>query len=223
MAVQTAKISVQNRTELGSRAMGRLRATGIMPAVIYGHKQAVLPIKMNRKEITNHIDKGSHVFELDVEGATETVLIKDAQYDYLGTFLIHVDFTRVRLDEKVTVTVPVELKGTPKGEADGGKLQQLIADLQVECLVLDIPSIIRHVVTDMGMDSVLHVKELKLPDGVRCLQDGDQVVAMVREVKEEEAAAAVEAAATVEPEVIGKKDKEAAAEGAAAPAPAAKK
>jgi large subunit ribosomal protein L25 len=138
------------------------------------------------------------------------------QYDHLGLEVIHVDFARVSLDEKVEVTVPVELKGEPKGEKDGGVLQQIINELEVECLVTDIPDRIVHNVSEMALDDVLHIKDLQLPSGVRVLQDGELIVAQVREIKEEEVApAAVEGEA--EPEVIGKKaEEEAPAEGAAA-------
>ena len=205
MAVHTVKVKAQNRTELGSRAMKRLRDKGQMPAVIYGHKQAVLPITMNHKEISAQLNSGAYLFELEVDGALETVLVKEAQYDYLGIELLHVDFARVSLDERVEVSIPLELRGTPKGEAEGGKLQQLIAELQLECLVIEIPEFIRHSVVEMGMDSVLHIKDIPLPANVRCLQDGELVVAMVREVKEE---AAEIPAAEIEPEVIGDKGEE---------------
>jgi large subunit ribosomal protein L25 len=121
--------------------------------------------------------------------------------------VIHVDFARVSLDEKVEVTVPVELKGTPKGEADGGVLQQIIAELEVECLVTDIPDAIRHNVSEMAIDDVLHVKDLKMPTGVRPLQDAEAIVALVKEVIEEAAPVAAEAE-TAEPEVIGRKPEE---------------
>ena len=138
---------------------------------------------------------GAHLFDLDLDGKSETVLVKEAQYDHLGIELIHVDFARVSLDEKVKVTVPLELKGTPKGEDDGGELQQIIAELEVECLVLEIPEVIRHNVSEMGMDSVLHIKDIKLPAASSCLQDGELIVAMVREVKEEVVAPVVAEAA----------------------------
>ena len=92
-------------------------------------------------------------------------------------------------------------------------LQQIVAELEIECLVTDIPDAIRHNVTEMGKDSVLHVKELTLPNGVRVLQDEDLIVAMVREIEEQTEAADAEAAA--EPEVIGKGKEDEAAEGAA--------
>jgi large subunit ribosomal protein L25 len=223
MAVQSAQVSAQARSEKGSRANKRLRDKGLLPGVIYGHKEAVVPITLPRKEVTNHIARGAHLFDLAIDGKSEKVLIKEVQYDHLGNDLIHVDFTRVSLDEKVEVTVPLELKGTPKGEEEGAVLQQIVAELEVECLVTEIPEAIRHNVTEMGKDSVLHIKDLTLPPGVRCLQDGELIVATVREILEE--AAPVEAAeGAAEPEVIGKGKEEAAEEGAeGAAAPAAEK
>jgi large subunit ribosomal protein L25 len=152
------------------------------------------------------------------------VLVKEVQFDHLGIEIIHVDFARVSLDEKVEVTVALELKGTPKGEAEGGVLQQIINELEIECLVTDIPEIIRHNVSDMEKDAVLHIRDLKLPTGVRVLQDADLIVATVKEIVEQ-APAAVEEAAAAEPEVIGRKptDEEAAAEGGEAAPKAEKK
>jgi large subunit ribosomal protein L25 len=98
--------------------------------------------------------------------------------------------------------VPLLLKGDPKGEAEGGVLQQVVADLEIECLVTQIPSEIRHNVSNMALNDVLHIKDLQLPDGVRALQDAELIVATVKEIVEE-APAEVEAGAA-EPEVIGK-------------------
>jgi large subunit ribosomal protein L25 len=154
------------------------------------------------------------VFDLAIDGKSEKVLVKDVQYDHLGAEVLHVDFARVSLDERVEVTVPLELRGTPKGEADGGVLQQLVAELEIECLVTDIPDAIRHNVSEMGLDTDLHVRDLQLPPGVKALQDEDLVLAQVREVKEEEVAP-TEVAEGGEPEVIGRKPEE-GEEGAAA-------
>lgn len=217
MATNTVKVKAQNRSQKGTRAMRRLRSEGLLPGVIYGHKQSVLPISLDRRELSKQLSHGAHVFEIDVDGSNETVLVKEAQYDHLGIELIHVDFARVSLDETVEVTVPLELRGKPMGEEEGGKLQQLIAELHVECRVLEIPEFIRHDVSGMGMDSVLHIKDIKLPANVRCLQDGELIAAMVREVKEEVAAAPVEAVAAAEPEVIGAKEREEKAAAEAAP------
>jgi large subunit ribosomal protein L25 len=217
MATQSAQVTAQPRNQLGSRANKRLRDTGLLPGVIYGHKEAVIPVTLPKKEVVIHLNKGTHLFDLALGDKSEKVLVKEVQYDHLGSEVIHIDFARVSLDEKVEITVPLELKGTPAGEADGGVLQQILSELEIECLVTDIPNVIRANVADMKLNDVLHIKDLQLPAGVKVLQDEDLIVATVKEVAEEETTEAAEGE-TAEPEVIGKKkeegeEAEAAAEG----------
>ena len=218
MATQSANVTAEPRNQLGSRANKRLRDSGKLPGVIYGHKEAVVTITLPKKETVNHLKHGAHVFDLAVDGKSEKCLVKEVQYDHLGIEVLHVDFARVSLDEKVEVTVPVELKGEPKGEKDGGVLQQIINELEVECLVTDIPDKIVHNVSEMALDDVVHVKDLKLPAGVRPLADGELIVAQVKEIKEEEVAPAAAEGEAAEPEVIGKKPEEGEEAAAAAPA-----
>src|SRR3981081_4369353 len=141
---QTATISAKPRSALGSRANKRLRDAGHLPGVIYGHKEAVVPVTLPKKDVVNHLNRGAHLFDIQLDGKSQKVLIKEGQYDHLGMEVLHVDFARVSLDEKVEITVALELRGTPKGEEDGGVLQQVLNELHVECLVTDIPNIIRH-------------------------------------------------------------------------------
>jgi len=211
MASQSAQLTAKVRGELGSRRNKRLRDAGFVPGVIYGHKEAVVPVTVPKKELVGHLNHGAHLFSLALDGKSENVLVKDVQYDHLGIEVLHVDFTRVDLNERVEVTVPLILKGEPKGEAEGGVLTQVISDIQIECLVTQIPEDIKHNVSDMGLNDVVHISDLKLPDGVRALQDPDQIVASVKEIAEEAPAEVAEGAA--EPEVIGKAEE--GAEGAA--------
>ena len=215
MAAKSAQVTAKTRSELGSRANKRLREAGLLPGVVYGHKEAVIPITLQRKEVVTSLNLGAHVFDLNLDGKSEKVLVKDVQFDHLGTEVIHVDLARVSLTEKVKVSVPVELKGEPKGTADGGVLQQVMKQFEIECLVLEIPEVLRHNVTEMALNDVLHVKDIAVPNGVRVLHDGDLIVATVKEVKELVVEAPVEGTAA-EPEVIGRKptDEEAAAAGA---------
>lgn len=211
---ETAQIKAQPRQQLGTRANRRLRATGALPGVIYGHKEAIVPITLPAKEVTFHLDHGRHLFSLDLEGRSENVLIKEVQYDHLGKQLIHVDFTRVNLDERVEVTVSIELRGESLGQKEGGVLQQVITELEIECLVTEIPDVIRHDISDLPLDGEVRISDLKLPQGIKVLQDADQVVCAVHTVKEEALDTADEAASD-EPEVIGRKadaDQEAAGE-----------
>jgi large subunit ribosomal protein L25 len=225
MATQSANVSAKSRSELGSRANKRLRDAGHLPGVVYGHKEAVVPVTLPRKEVVNFLNKGAHLFDLDLDGKSQKVLVKDVQYNHLGTEIIHVDFARVSLDEKVKVTIPIELKGKPKGEADGGVLHQVMAQIEVECLVLEIPDAIRHSIAEMALNDVLHVKDIQWPKGVRPIPSGDLIIATVREVLEVVAEVAPAEAGAAEPEVIGKKaeDEAAAAEGAAGAKPGAAK
>ena len=219
MATQSAQVNAKQRKELGSRANKRLRDSGFVPGVVYGHKEAVIPVTLPKKELTSHIDHGTHLFDLALDGKSEKVLVKEVQYDHLGIEIIHVDFARVSLDEKVELTVPLELKGTPKGEAEGAVLQQIISELEIEFLVTDIPEAIRHNVSEMEKDSVLHIGDLKLPPGVRVLQDAELIVAMVREIQEVAPTEVTEAGAA-EPEVIGRKPAEGEEAAPAGEAPA---
>src|SRR5215471_5316126 len=129
MASQTAQLTAKVRSELGSRANKRLRDSGFIPGVIYGHKEAVVPVTLPRKETVGHISRGAHLFDLAIDGKSEKVLVKEVQYDHLGLHVIHVDFARVSLDERVEVTVPIELKGEPK-EEEGGVITQVINELE---------------------------------------------------------------------------------------------
>jgi large subunit ribosomal protein L25 len=215
MAKQSIQLKAEPRSALGSRANKRLRDSGFVPGVVYGHKEAVVPVTLPKKEISTHLAKGAHVFDLTLSGKSEKVLVKDVQFDHLGIEVLHVDFARVSLDERVEVTVPLELKGTPKGEADGGVLQQIVAELEIECVVTDIPDVITHNVSEMAIDDVVHIKDLKLPPGAKALQDADLIVAMVKVIEEEAGAPAAEGE-TAEPEVIGRKPEDGeAAEGEA--------
>jgi len=210
---QTAQLSVQLRNELGSRRTKRLRDKGFVPGVIYGHKEAVIPVTLPKRELVHYLDHGTHVFELGMDGKNETVLVKDVQYDHLGIDVLHVDFARVDLNERVEVSVPLVLRGEPKGEKENGVLQQIVSDLEIECLVTQIPSEIRHNVSDLGLDDEVRIKDLKFPEGVKPLQDPELIVAAVREIKEEVPAEAVVEEGAAEPEVIGrgKEEEEAAA------------
>ena len=207
MATQSINIAAEPRSALGSRANKRLRDSGKVPGVVYGHKEAVVPVSLPKKELVNHLNHGTHVFDLSLDGKAEKVLVKEVQYDHLGIEVLHVDFARVSADERVEVTVPLVLKGEPAGESEGGVLQQIVSELEIECLVTDIPHEIVHNVSEMKLDDVLHIKELKLPPGVKAMQDEDLVVAQVKTIEEEAAAPAAEEGAA-EPEVIGRKPEE---------------
>jgi len=204
-----AVIKATERPELGTRKVRRLRAKGLIPAVVYGHGEQAQSITLNEHEVELAILHGERLLELDVDGKMQNVLIKDVQHDTFGHAVLHVDLTRVDLDERVEVTVPIVLKGTPIGVTDeDGMLQQTTTEVSVECPVRAIPDEIAVTVTGLRVGDTLNVSDLPLPDGAKILDDAETHVASVRVVAEEVEEEAVVEGTGVEPEVIGEKPEE---------------
>ena len=208
--MEIVTVKAEPRAALGTRAARALRATGRLPVIIYGHGEKPEMVSLPRHDVEVALTHGARTLEVALSGTTKKYLIKDVQYDHLGHDPIHLDLTRVDLDERVTVRVGVELRGVPKGVSDGGVLDQHLADLGIECLVTEIPETLRPIVTELGLGESLLVKDLEMPAGVVALVDPDDRVATVRalvEAAEPEAAEEAEEA-TAEPEVIGRVRKE---------------
>ncbi len=202
---KATELKAQPRTELGSLATRKIRRQGFLPGVIYGHKKDTVSVSVPADDFIGMLKHGAHLFELKMPSQSETVLVKEVQYDHLGTNPIHVDFTRVDLNERVPVSVPLVLRGTPAGASAGGVLQQILMDIEIECLVTDIPEQIRANVAKLELNQSLHANEIQLPEGAKLLTNPEAVVAVVSLIAEEEAATAVPGAeAASEPEVITK-------------------
>ncbi len=229
MSHEVPVLEVKPRDRMGSRYSKRLRATGRLPAIIYGHGTKPTAICVEAKGVLSALKRGLHVFELCLEGgAKETCLVKDLQFGWLGDDVVHIDFTRVNLDEEVTVSVGLHFIGVPEAAKKiGSVLTHDIAELQVRCKVRDIPESIRIDLTHMAGD-LMQVSELKLPPGVTAMSTPHAALARVVVVLEEAAGEAATATATAEPEVLTAKKEEGAVAGAddkkkAAPAAEEKK
>ncbi len=200
----------KRRTELGTRASKALRATGMLPVIIYGHGETPEAVSLQLHDVRVALAHGARTLQVKHGRAKKQYLIKDVQYDHLGQMPIHLDLTRVDLDERVKVRVGIELRGVPKGVAEGGVLDQYMADLEVECLVREIPETLHPLVIELALGDSLLVKDLELPAGVIALAEPDARVATVRAMAEAPEPEASEEAAeeTSQPEVIGRVRKE---------------
>lgn len=202
-------LAAERRETRGRAAAHRLRAGGMVPAVLYGHKAEVLSLAVPGGDVSAALESGARVVTLQLDGNEESALIKEVQYDALGDDIIHVDFARVALDEKVTVHLEILLHGTPKGAQEGGVVGQPLKSLEVECLAQSVPENLRVEIGHLDIGDAVHVREIELPEGITPLIDGSTAVVIVhRPVKEAEpepAEPAEEAAA--EPERIGEKEK----------------
>ena len=225
MLQENVVIEVEKRTETGKNACNRLRAKDLIPGVLYGgHSGAEsLPLSVARKELLGLFRKGLHqnaVFLLHVKGTDEKphVMVRDVTVSPLTRALLHLDFVRILLDRKLKVKVPVETTGTAIGVKQGGLLDVVTRELEVECLPADIPASIRVDVSGLDAGNVLRVTDLVLGEKLHVLGDTDRVIAHVVVHRGEEAPAAeAAAAAPAEPEVVkkGKKEEEGAAKPAA--------
>jgi large subunit ribosomal protein L25 len=198
-------LKTQPRKEHGKMHARRLRRQGLVPGVIYGHKEATLAVSCDGEVLGHAVRHGVRVLDVQAGGKVEKALIKELQWDHLGKEILHVDFARVAADERVEVNVRVELRGTAIGIAAGGVVDQPIHLLPVECLAIAVPDSIRVSVTELQLGQAIHVRELVLPEGVKVLADPEAVVVQViAKLIEPEAAPAPEAAAAepAEPEVI---------------------
>ena len=207
-------LEVSRREKSGKEIAKKLRAAGKVPAVVYGGHKEPVAIEVDRKAVSELVQKSEHgvrsIFLLKMSGTDQQrhAMIKDIQIDPISRRMTHIDFVRVVMDEVVRVTVPVHIVGTAIGVKEGGILDWQVRDLHVECLPNAIPDKIAIDVTALGNHDYYRVSDLKLPEGVKVLEDLERVVVgvtqMRAEVVEPTAEAAVAAATPAEPEVIKK-------------------
>jgi large subunit ribosomal protein L25 len=216
------KIKAERRSDVGRSAARKLKARGIIPAVVYGGKDKPQALQVSARDVDvmlSHASGENILVELEIEGETRTALVQEVQHAPVGSNVLHIDFHAVSMDETLEAEVPLEAFGIANGVKNfGGLLEQSLRTLTVECLPRDLPDRITVDVSNLNIGDSIHVRDIPMPQGVVANQQPDltafSVVAPA--VEEEPVAAATEAAAS--PEVITEKKP---AEGEAAPAGAA--
>lgn len=206
---ETMNIEVQPREETGKNANRRSRGRGKIPAVVYGGGKESVSIEVDRKTLVDTM-KGhageNPIFLLKLGDKERHAMIRNMQIDPLSRQVIHIDFQRVLMDQKVKVAVPVELVGTAVGvKVDGGLLDFVTREVHVECLPGDIPKHLEADVTNLHIGQHFEARELKIPEGVVLLDEPEKVIVSVGHGKLE----AEPAEGTAEPEVIKKTKAEA--------------
>jgi large subunit ribosomal protein L25 len=212
------KLSARPRADVGRNSVKHLRTRGVIPAVIYGHKDQPSNLEINTREIAavlKHAIGENILVELDIAGTPKLSLIQEVQHHPVRGDILHVDFLEVAMDEVLHTEVPIESFGDADGVKNyGGLLEHSLRSLHIECLPKDLPEIIRVDVSTLGLNQSIHVRDLVLPAGVKATSDADLTVFIVAEPKVEvEPVAGAEAPKG--PEVIKeKKPAEGAAEAA---------
>jgi large subunit ribosomal protein L25 len=224
-------LEAQPRTPGNKNAARRVRRDGKVPAVVYGAGKDALSVSVDPRQVKSilHSKTGHNtIFDLTLDGEKTKAMIVDWQYEPIKGALLHIDLKRIAMDKKLVVAVPIMLKGEAAGvKTEGGILEQMLREVELECLPGDIPASIEADVTDLVFGKVIRVEDLPQSDKYKYVTEANQPVAHITTVKEEvvatpEAVAADAAAAPAEPEVI-KKGKQETEEEGGAEAPAEKK
>jgi large subunit ribosomal protein L25 len=204
----TTLIEVQKRTPGGKNVNRRLRKSGIIPAVMYGPGKEPVPVSVDPDIIQDilHSESGHNsIFSINVDGSEQNnAMVKDYQLDPVLGALTHVDFIQIAMDRLLQLTVNIELVGESQGvKIDGGIMDFVTREIEVECLPADIPESIKMEVSQLKINDYIRVKHIEVDSKVKILTDPEVViVTIVPPVKEE--VATEQAAVTDEPEVIKK-------------------
>ncbi len=204
--VELLTLSVERREEVGKRRNRRLRESGKTPAVLYGHKKEVVNLTVPTEMVEAALRDGSRFVQLS-GGVSERVFIKEVQWNVWGDFVLHVDFTRVRADEILQLTIPVVLRGEAPGIKEGGVVKQHLHMIEIEAKPVDVPENILVGINELGFDEQIRIADLDVPEGVKLLADPETIVVECSEqiiIEEPE----TEELEGVEPEIIGREHDE---------------
>ena len=210
----THTLTVERRERMGSRYSKRARAAGKLPCVLYGQEREPAHLLLDAKEAIRFFESGERVFTISTGDAEQTVLLKDLQFDYLGTDVIHCDLIRVDLSQEVEQNVPLHLEGEAKGsKVAGAVLVQKITEVPVKCAVSAIPEELTLDISELDAGGSIALGAVGLPEGVELNGDPESVAVIINVVAEEEVegeGASVEAEA--EPELVGGEEGESGAD-----------
>jgi large subunit ribosomal protein L25 len=221
------KLKAEPRTNVGRAAVHKLRARGLIPAIIYGGDNKPQPLQVAARDINAMMSQASGenvLVELEIagEGSSRTALVQEVQHSPIRGDIRHVDFHAISMDQMIQAEVPLEPTGTSVGvKTFGGLLEQSLRMLAIECLPGDLPDRITVDVSPLNIGDSIHVRDIQFPSGVTPKVQADLTAfSVVAPVVEEEPVVAEAEAAAAGPEVITEKKEE--GEAATAPAAAAK-
>ncbi len=205
-----AVIKAEVRTELGSKHTVALRKSGKLPVIVYGHKEEPVAISFVLHDFVEDLHHGHRLFDVDMSGKKETLMVKALQYDHLGRYVIHADMMRVDLEELVKVVVSIELKGTSKGSHEGGIIDEVLDHLEIECKVTDIPEKFIVPIKELGIGDSVHAGDVELGEGMKLLTDPAALLLTCHLVAAAKSTEELEEELPAGPEVITEKPEEGA-------------
>ncbi len=217
------KLKAEQRSATGRSAVRKLKARGVVPAIIYGAKDKPQPLQVSARDITamlSHASGENILVELEIAGekSNRTALVQEIQHSPVGGAILHIDFHAVSMDQAIQTDVPLEPIGVPEGvKTFGGLLEQSLRSLAIECLPRDLPDRITVDVSKLNIGDSIHVRDIHLPSGVAAKVQADLTAFSVLAPVVEEEPVVAEAEAAAGPEVIKEKKEEGEAAAAAGP------
>lgn len=186
------------RDRAGKGVARKIRAKGLIPAILYGGGENIA-LSLQPQELLKILSAGENtIFQLDLDGEAgvdRKAIVRDLQRDPIRDVVLHADLYKISMDVELTVSVPIVLEGESQAVSDvGGVINQLLDELEIQCLPSLIPHELKIDVSHLGLGDVLHVRDLQIPAGIRVLVDADEVVASVSVPAAEEVAPAAPSA-----------------------------
>ena len=206
------KLNVDIRKEHGTSAARRARLQNKVPAVVYHSGVEATPLSVDKISLNKALRTGQMIFEVNVEDKNQFVLVKEIQYHPVTDEIIHIDFQKVKEDEKISLEVAIRSTGEAQGVKLGGLLVQMLNSVTIKCKPAEIPEFLEIDVTDMEMNTNQFVKDITLPEDVEMITAEDIAVVSVQEPKEEKEEEVVEAAEMDEAEESSSDQEEAQGE-----------
>lgn len=171
-------IEVKTREAVGTSRVQKLRATGLVPAVLYGHGEANINLAIAKDAVNNVVRHGSKMLAL-TGAVQDTALLREVQWDSFGIEILHVDLTRVSKDESVEVTLPVELHGEAPGLGEGGQLKFTTHELTIRCPAGSIPEHLMVSLVNLHLGQSVHANEVTLPAGATMVTPASVVIVQI--------------------------------------------
>ena len=213
---ETIVLKAKVRDGVGSKHARKLREQGMLPAIIYGHKQQPQAASLDLHDFTEALHHGHRLLNVQLGRKKETLLVKDLQYDHLGKYVIHVDLVRVDLAETIKVTVPIEQRGVSKGSHESGMIDEHLDHIEIECKVSDIPEVIPILVKEIGVGDSVYARDVILPEGAKLVTDPGALILHCHLITKVKTTEELEEEMPTAPEVITEKDQEGQVEGSEA-------
>ena len=185
MAQQYEQLNLTERVEKGGRSARILRNNGIIPANYYYKGEENTNLSVVKLEFLKSLRSGHRIFEVNLKGSTQYVMLKEIQYHPVTDDIIHIDLMRIRRDEKITISVPLVLEGAATGVKEGGVMMQNLTSIEINCLPADVPEQIVIDVSDLEMHASLKVEDLEVSEELEILTSSDLTVVSCQPPKEE--------------------------------------